>query len=201
MVMRRLGLLFGLFFGFLASCLAAQGGANENIFTISVAAPTSPKDVQVRYFLTGDFGVYSSSTTARGVDNKIAIRSVDEAKSRRTLKAIVYAPGCQFVTIRVDDLAASSREVEFQCQKLPTTQVRAADCPFPDLRERSCRSRSFTPAAGHGNSSTYFKAPSRPFLCPRRPSRQMDHPPFSCPISPRIRSGRLSPMTRRSCSS
>ena len=110
MVMRRLGLLLALFFGFLASCLAAQGGANENIFTISVAAPASPKDVQVRYFLTGDFGVYSSSTTARDVDNKIAIRSVDEAKFPRTLKAIVYAPGGQFVMISVDDLAASSRE-------------------------------------------------------------------------------------------
>ena len=124
MVIRRLGLLLALFFGFLASCLAAQGGANENIFTISVAAPASPKDVQVRYFLTGDFGVYSSSTTARDVGNKIAIRSVDEAKSPRTLKAIVYAPGCQFVTISVEELTAGSREGEFQCQKLPTTQFR-----------------------------------------------------------------------------
>jgi hypothetical protein len=103
-------------------CLLGQGATNDNLFTITVAAPTFPKDVQVRYFLSGQFEGFSSSTTATGTGGKIEIRTNQEGKVATSFKAIAYAPGCQFVTISVEDLAAK-REAEFQCQRLSTTRL------------------------------------------------------------------------------
>lgn len=123
MALRRLGLLILLLSGWAATGWAAQAGSSEDIFTISVAGPTSPKDIQVRYFFTGEFGGHGSSIAAP-TGNKIVIRTGFEGKSAKTFKAIVYAPGCQFVTISVADLTAGSRQGEFQCQKLPQIQLR-----------------------------------------------------------------------------
>lgn len=130
MTIRRPGLYIALLLTlvtpvFLAPCLAAQSGNNvEDIFTISVAAPTSAKDIQVRYFFTGEFGGYGSSVADPIAGNKLVIKTGVEGKSAKTFKAIVYAPGCQFVTITVDNLTDANRQGDFQCQKLPTTELR-----------------------------------------------------------------------------
>jgi len=91
------------------------------LFTISIAPPTSAKDVQVRYALTGEFGLISSSTTATDDGGALVIRTVVESKPATTFKAIAYAPGCQFVVMSVGDLSSSNRHGQFECQKLPTT--------------------------------------------------------------------------------
>jgi hypothetical protein len=101
----------------------AQSGNSEDIFTISVAEPTPAKDIQIRYFFTGEFGGHGSSVADQIPGNKIVIRTGVEGKSAKTFKAVVYAPGCQFVTITVDDLTPSNRQGDFQCQKLPTIQL------------------------------------------------------------------------------
>jgi hypothetical protein len=106
---------------FLTPCLASDTSTSDKIFTISVAPPTLPKDVQVRYFLGGQFGDFFASTTATGQEGKIVIRTDHDSKTATSFRAIAYAPGCQFVTISVDDLSTSNREAEFQCNKLPTT--------------------------------------------------------------------------------
>ncbi len=102
----------------------AQSVSNDEIFTLSVAAPTSAKDVQVRYFFTGSFGGYGSSIAEMIPTNKIVIKTGVEGQSAKTLKLIAYAPGCQFVTLAVDDLGSSDRQGEFQCQKLDTVPLR-----------------------------------------------------------------------------
>jgi len=122
MTMRKHGFFIALFLA-LPMGLAAQTSSNENIFTISVAEPTSPKDVQVRYFLSGDPAVQQSSSIAKPDDNRIVVKTGVEGKPARGFRAIVYAPGCQFVTISADDLAASTRQSDFQCQKLSTTPL------------------------------------------------------------------------------
>lgn len=123
MKLPRPGLFIAFHLSSLVLCFGGQGGAGEDIFAISVLAPTWPKDVQVRYFFTGEFGGYGSSVAAPA-GNKIVISTGFEGKSAKTFKAIVYAPGCQFVTISVDELLASNRQGEFQCQKLPQIQFR-----------------------------------------------------------------------------
>lgn len=109
--------------GLFATCFAADGNSSSNVFTVTVASPTSIKDVQVRYFLTGDFGSAFSTSTATGNENKIVISTEQQNKPATGFKAIAYAPGCQFVTFSVDDLSTSNRQGEFQCQKLPTTML------------------------------------------------------------------------------
>jgi len=107
----------------IAPCFAAQAGDPDDIFTLSVAPPTSAKDVQVRYFFTGEFGGHGSSTADPTPDGKIVIKTAVAGKSAKTFKLIAYAPGCQFVLLTVDDLSTSNHEGEFQCQKLSALQV------------------------------------------------------------------------------
>ena len=104
--------------------LAAQTSADDAIFTISVAAPTSAKDVQVRYFLTDESGTRWSSTEARAKDDKIFVHADTSGRTPKTISAIAYGPGCQFVTFTSEDLATSSRQGDFQCVKLPTVELR-----------------------------------------------------------------------------
>lgn len=103
---------------------AAQATPADAIFTISVAAPTQAKDVQVRYFLTDQSGVRWSSTATAASNDTLVIRSDAAGKTPKTFNAIAYAPGCQFATFTAEDLATSTRQGDFQCQKLPTVELR-----------------------------------------------------------------------------
>jgi hypothetical protein len=102
----------------------AQSSPADAIFTISVTPPTQAKDVQVRYFLTDQSGVRWSSTAAAAANDKLLIRADAAGKTPKTFNAIAYAPGCQFVTFSAEDLASSTRQGEFTCQKLPTVELR-----------------------------------------------------------------------------
>ena len=102
---------------------AAQPNPEGAIFTISVAAPTSAKDVQVRYFLTDQSGERWTSTATAASSDKLVIRADDPGKTPKTFNAFAYAPGCQFVTFTAEDLASSTRQGNFTCQKLPTVQL------------------------------------------------------------------------------
>jgi hypothetical protein len=103
---------------------AAQSNPADTIFTISVAPPTTAKDVQVRYFLTDESGARWSSTAAAAAGDKLVIHADAAGKTPKTFNAIAYAPGCQFVTFTAEDLASSTRQGDFQCQKLPTVELR-----------------------------------------------------------------------------
>src|SRR5262245_17243401 len=121
-VCRSVGLLISFMFCLGASPSPTQG--NDDFFTLTVAQPTSAKDVQVRYFFTGVFGGYGSSIADPIEGNRIVIKTGVEGKSAKSFKLIAYAPGCQFVTLTVDDLGSSNREGDFQCQKLAKVQLR-----------------------------------------------------------------------------
>ncbi|MGZ4829410.1 MAG: hypothetical protein ACXVKH_13140 [Candidatus Angelobacter sp.] len=88
-----------------------------------MAAPTSAKDVQVRYFLSGGPAVQQSSSIAKPDENRIVVKTGVEGKPAKSFRAIIFAPGCQFATIQTDDLAASTRQAPFECQKLATTPL------------------------------------------------------------------------------
>jgi hypothetical protein len=115
-------------FGFIAlllllPALAIAQPTGQDVFTITVASPTAPQDVQVRYFLSGDPAVQQAGSTAKPNDNQILIRTGVEGKPARGFRAIVFSPGCQLATISADDLAASTHLADFQCQKLATTSL------------------------------------------------------------------------------
>ena len=115
--MHKARLIFALFLA-VPICVAAQTNASNDVFTISVAAPTSAKDVQVRYFLNGDPTVQQSTSIAKPDEQRITVKTGTQAKPAKSFRAIVFAPGCQFATIQADDLAAGNRQADFQCQKL-----------------------------------------------------------------------------------
>jgi len=120
-IMRTYPLLFALFLVF-SICLAAQT-SNQDIFTISVAAPTAAKDVQVRYFLSGDPAVQQSSSIAKPDENRIVVKTSVEGKQAKGFRAIIFVPGCQFATVQADDVAAGTRQAQFDCQKLTNTAL------------------------------------------------------------------------------
>jgi hypothetical protein len=101
---------------------AAQTNSSQDIFTINITPPTSPQDVQVRYFLSGDPSVQQASVAQPG-DNKIAIQTDVAGKPSKGIRAIVYSPGCQFGTVTADNLSTSTRTADFQCQKLATNTL------------------------------------------------------------------------------
>ena len=82
-------------------CLASYSGDTEDVFTISVAPPTSVNDVQVRYFLTGSFGGYGSyvANTVRG--NKIVLKTGVRSQPAKSLKLIAYAPTRELAIARL----------------------------------------------------------------------------------------------------
>jgi len=120
--MHKPGLIFALFLA-VPICVAAQTNASDDVFTISVAAPTSARDVQIRYFLNGDPTVQESTSIAKPDEQRITVKTGTQAKPVKSFRAIVFAPGCQFATIQADDLAASNRQADFQCQKLSTVPL------------------------------------------------------------------------------
>src|SRR5215472_9394745 len=116
-------LMSGLAPAFSMQASAMQADPQGDTFTIVVGSPTLAKDVQVRYWFTDEVGSHQSSVADSTEDNRIVIKTRFQEKSARSFKAIAYAPSCQFVTIDVADLTAGNRRGEFQCQKLPTTQL------------------------------------------------------------------------------
>lgn len=98
----------------------AQAASNANIFTLSVTPPTKARDVQVRYMFTADLEIHEYSVAKPTEDNKILIQTAIKDHAAKGLKLIAYAPGCQFVTISVDDLAGSNRQGAFECTHLNT---------------------------------------------------------------------------------
>jgi len=121
--MRRLQFITALFLA-LPLCVTAQTNSSDDVFTISVAAPVSQKDVQVRYYLNGDPVVQQSSSMAKPDDERIVVKTGVEGVPAKSFRAIVFAPGCQFATIKADDLSSSTRQAPFECQKLSTTALR-----------------------------------------------------------------------------
>src|SRR4029077_10411704 len=83
----------------------------------------SPQDVQVRYFLNGDTTVQQSASIAKPDESKIVVKTGVENKPAKGFRAILFAPGCQFATVKADDLSSSTRQAQFQCQKLTTTPL------------------------------------------------------------------------------
>jgi hypothetical protein len=120
--MRKSALVFALLLS-LPVFIAAQTNSSQDVFTITVAAPTSPQNVQVRYSLSGDPSVQQASSVARPDDNRILVETAVAGKPATGFRAIVFSPGCQFSTISADNLSASTRQADFQCQKLSTTPL------------------------------------------------------------------------------
>lgn len=119
--MRKSGLILVLFLA-LPVFIAAQTNSSQDVFTINVAPPTSSRDVQVRYVLSGDPALQQGGSIARPDNNRIVIETAAAGKSAKGFRAIAFSPGCQLATIKAD-LTSGTRQADFQCQKFSTTPL------------------------------------------------------------------------------
>jgi hypothetical protein len=91
---------------------------SKNIFAIQVDPSVNAEELQVRYFMTGDFGGLGGFQVEQGGEHRIVIHTEEKGMAAKTLKIAFYAPHCHIQTISVDDLSESSREAEFHCTPL-----------------------------------------------------------------------------------
>jgi hypothetical protein len=85
-------------------------------FVISLPPNIKSEQVQIVYFLTGTFGGYGMSARPEPGTQEYVITATFDGTPAETLKALVYAPGCQIAKISVSSLLVSTRETSFTCQ-------------------------------------------------------------------------------------
>ena len=131
----RLPFALGLGLSLLAIFPGVAADNPPSVFVIAITDGTAASDVQARYIIAGADGRFWPSTEAVRAGNKLVIKNEAGAAPARAFKAILYAPGCQFVTIEAGDLAVSNSG-EFQCRKQGTTELRGrlAGSDFTDLQ-------------------------------------------------------------------
>jgi hypothetical protein len=110
----------------IAFSIGSVPGTAES-FTIHPAATAG--HIEVRYFLTGAFGGYGSLVHDPGEDGAYRIPLEHEGKPAITLKAILYARGCQFIILSVALMANPTRSATFECNQLSTTTLRGRISP------------------------------------------------------------------------
>jgi hypothetical protein len=103
-------------------------------FTIRSAPPLGR--IEVRYFLTGVFGGYGGFIQDPDKDGAYSIPLQQDRKPAESLKAILYAPSCQFDILSLDLLSNPTRSATFECRHLPTISLRGRISPLPLAGER-----------------------------------------------------------------
>jgi hypothetical protein len=88
-------------------------------FEIRLPPEIRSERVQLVYYLTGPFGGYGSLVEPEPERNSYLIGTSVDHQAAETLKVILYAPGCQIVTIAVLSLSELDRSREVSCEDLP----------------------------------------------------------------------------------
>ena len=105
-------------------------------FEIRLPPEIRSEQVQARYFLTGPFGGLGSFLKAEPEQNVYLIGTSVNHQAAETLKVIIYAPGCQIVTIVVPSLSESEKTADVSCEDLPSITFNGrVELPEP-LRSR-----------------------------------------------------------------
>jgi hypothetical protein len=88
-------------------------------FEIRLPPEIRSEQVQARYYLTGRFGGSGSFLKAEPERNVYLIDTSVNHQAAETLKVILYAPGCQIVTLAVPSLSGSEKTADVPCEDLP----------------------------------------------------------------------------------
>ena len=132
------GLAFFLLMGLPLIFGEADRGQEEEPapFEIQLPPEIRSEQVQARYYLTGPFGGYGDLVKAEAESNVYLIGTSVHHQAAETLKVILYAPGCQIVTIVVPSLSGSAKTKEVSCEDLPSITFNGrVELPEP-LRSR-----------------------------------------------------------------
>src|SRR5690242_15114132 len=124
---------------------ACWQGAPDGPQSFAIRSGDPAQHLEVRYYLTGPFGGYGAYVSGADEDAAwhIPLRvdplRVDPVKQRPAtdgtpalrMKAILYAPGCQFSLLSVDLAASTARSATFERHPLPTITLEGRIWPAP----------------------------------------------------------------------
>jgi hypothetical protein len=105
-------------------------------FEIRLPPEIRSEQVQVHYYLTGPFGGYGSFLKAEPERNAYLIGTSVNHQAAETLKVILYAPGCQIVTLAVHPLSESEKTADVPCEDLPPLTFNGR-VEFPETLRRA----------------------------------------------------------------
>jgi len=113
-------LAVSILMGLLPFSVKASRGQDEPApFEIRLPSEVRSEQVQVRYFLTGPFGANGGSLKAEPERNSYLIETSVNHQAADSLRVILYAPGCQIVTLSIASLSEAEKGADVNCEDLP----------------------------------------------------------------------------------
>jgi hypothetical protein len=107
-----------------ASCLQARPRPDEFPFVSIVLPQDVPSDtVQISYYLVGPFGGHGGYAAQQFGVNSYQIPTVVDGKTATEIRAIAYAPGCEFQEFVIPLTEQSPVSREFVCQRVETVKL------------------------------------------------------------------------------
>jgi hypothetical protein len=88
-------------------------------YEVTLPAHQDPVPLEIDYWLTGPFGGQGGRVNGETGHDRYRIPTTVKGQKAEGLKAVVFSPGCEFATINVPSIEASSRKAEFDCAKVP----------------------------------------------------------------------------------
>ena len=108
--------LMGLLF---FSAPAGLGQDEPAPFEIRLPSEMRSEQVQVRYSLTGPFGSYGGFLKAEPERSSYLIETSVNHQAADSLRVILYAPGCQIVTLSIASISEAEKGADVNCEDLP----------------------------------------------------------------------------------
>jgi hypothetical protein len=101
-------------------------------FEIRLPPEISSDQVQADYVLTGRFGIHGDVLKVEPERNVYQIGTSVKHQAAETLKLILYAPGCQIVTVTVPSLSVAEKTSDVTCEDLPSIDFKGrVELPGP----------------------------------------------------------------------
>jgi hypothetical protein len=116
--------------------VATNTPKSENTLAISVDPSVKTEELQVRYYMTGDFGGLGGFQVEQDGEHRILIHAEDGGMTAKSLKVAFDAPHCHIQTIRIDELSESSHENEFHCAPVGDSKLPGKFAPSPTTANR-----------------------------------------------------------------
>jgi hypothetical protein len=113
-------------------------------FKINIPARIPLDKMQFTYFEVGPFGGGGGTSRRDSAQHSLIIGTTVEHQEATSLKAVLYAPGCQFQIFDIPSFGHSSREAEFVCRDLPTLPFTGTVMVDEQLRTHAYEVESIT---------------------------------------------------------
>lgn len=108
--------------------------------TIDLDPAVRPEAAHVRYFLTGGFGGYGDFTDGGAASGqKVFLPVYRDGQRAMSLKAVVYAKGCELAVFALDPLPAVPGRIRFDCHKLRAVWLKGVVNGHPNPSELTVR--------------------------------------------------------------